>query len=125
MEAVASEEKEEMNESRPRTQPEVIAQVKRQKDAAFAALLKAEGEINAVLQWADLPTTKKIRAAFGDFKNGVIKIFKQNKWTEGEGRGLAFVLQFADLLEDEIKKAQNKLARIRQQQEKEKQKQKL
>lgn len=104
----------------PRNQAEAVTQIKRRQKEVFNELLsKAEGEVTEFLNWAELPMTKKIREKFIEFEAKILKIFKANKWTEAEGRGIALLFQFTGILEEMVKSSQEKFNQIQQRKQKE------
>ena len=48
-----------------------------------------------------------------------MKTFKANKWTEAEGRGIAHMLEFTGILEEQIKSSREKFNQIQQRKQKE------
>ena len=103
----------------PRNQAEALTYLKRQEKNVFADLLKAESELLEFLTWAELPMSKKIRERFIKFEGKIFKIFKDNKWTEAEGRGIAYLFQFTGILEEMVKTYREKFNQIQQRKQKE------
>lgn len=102
------------------SQQEAISYLKKeQREKLFADIIRAEGEIVQFLNWAELPVTKKLRQKFSEFESKVLKVFKANKWTEAEGRGIAYLFEFTAILEEMIADSQKKLEQIRQRKQKE------
>jgi thioesterase domain-containing protein len=96
-----------------------VRSIEREKRAIFNKLMEVEGEVVAFLTWVDAPSGQKVIGAFADFKDKILRVFKANKWTEAEGRGIAFLLQFVDILPEMKKDAEKKLNAIRARQAKE------
>lgn len=109
-----------MPQKRPYNQAEAMTYLKHEQDKLRELyLVKAESEAIQFLEWASLPQTKKIREVFSKFENKVLKVFKQNKWTEAEGHGIAYLFQFTSLIEDIIAETEKQLSQLRQKQQKE------
>lgn len=86
----------------PRNQAEAITYAHRKEREKFREFLVAETELIEILSWAELPTTKKVVKAFTQFEERIWKKLKACQWTEAEGKGLVFLLNYAGLLQETI-----------------------
>lgn len=98
--------------SNPRNQAEAMTQIRTQERNAFKELLVQESDLVEILNWAELPVTKKIREAFKKYEEKVLKKLKSAQWTEAEGKGLAFLCNYIELLERIIGDCQKKYQNV-------------
>jgi hypothetical protein len=101
------------------SQADAMNRLKKQKDELFKKMLIEEQEVADVLEWAEFRVTKKVRKAFQDFEKKVLQEFKKNKWTEAEGRGIAYLLHFTGILEGIIEDSRKKWNSIQTRKQKE------
>jgi len=81
---------------------------KRKKDqvAKFEKVVLAESDAQQIMLWAEEPITKIVRENFKFAEKKILKELKSNKWTEAEGRGLCYALEYMGILEEIIGSAQ-------------------
>lgn len=106
----------------PRNQAEAeskrIDALRRKQDEIRRQLFNTESEVVEFLNWAELPMTQKIRQSFIDFGQNVQKVFEANKWTEAEGRGIAYLLPFTRIIEKMISNEKRKFNQIQERKQK-------
>ena len=86
---------------------------KRKKDqiAKFEKVVMAESDAQRIILWAELPETRIIRENFKVAEDRMLKVLKDNKWTEAEGRGLCYALNYVGILEELIRSANRLFAK--------------
>ncbi len=98
-----------------------FAQARRKE---IVRLVDTEQGVMEVINWGELPMTKKVREAFKTFEGKLLRRLKkgaigERQWSEPEGRALAIMLEYSGLLEDILSQAQKQLLLIqRKRQEK-------
>ena len=92
----------------PRGQHEIHRYIRnKEKDSLKEALQKlSESEALGIIQWADLPGTKKFRKFLALQETVVDKQLKANDWDFETGRGLCFLLIYLGLLDRFIGEAE-------------------
>lgn len=86
-------------------------------------LIKEESGVVELINWGNLPITKKLREAFRAMDAKILRRLKRNaigdkRWSEEEGRALAIALEYAGLIEDVLDQAQKRFLLIQQKKQK-------
>jgi hypothetical protein len=97
-----------------------FAQARRKE---FINLATEEQGVVDVINWGELPATRKVRDAFLDMDAKFLRRLKRNavgekQWSEAEGRALAIALEYTGLLEDMLGQAKKRLLLIQQKKQK-------
>jgi hypothetical protein len=82
-------------------------------------LAETEQGVVDVINWGELPITKKVREAFKKFEGKLLRRLRkgaigEKQWTEAEGRALALMLEYSGLLEDILSQAQKQFFLIQE-----------
>lgn len=107
--------------SQPRNQAEALTFIKkREKELRNKELFESESETIELLNWAELPITKKIREKFKETREKFQDYFESQKWTnEADARGIAYSLRFLSVLEKLVESSKKQYGRIQAKKQKE------
>lgn len=98
----------------PRGQHEIHKYIRKKEQDSLKAVQRnlTEGEAVGIIQWADLPETKKFEEFIAKFGAVVNKKLDANDWDFPTGRGLCFLRNYLGILDRYVERAKRSLKQI-------------